>query len=64
MAELSPRANHHLTGRRKCMGTAPAAGKIPVLLETPRGERAEGAKLEARERKLDTREERGEREEG
>jgi hypothetical protein len=64
MAENSPRANHHLNDRRKCAGLAPAEGKIPVLLETKRGEKAEGKKLERAERRVNAREERGEREIG
>jgi hypothetical protein len=64
MAEMSPRANAHMNDRRKCMGIAPAAGKIPVLLETARAERAEGKKLEAAERRVNVKEEGGEREIG
>jgi hypothetical protein len=64
MAELSPRAVYHNSGRRKCYGVDPAAGKIPVLLVTKRGEKAEGERLVKAERAVDTREESGEREQG
>jgi hypothetical protein len=64
MAELSPRAVHHNSGRRNCYGVEPAAGKIPVLLVTPRGKKAEGERLVKAERAVDTREEQGEREVG
>jgi len=43
MANPSPRATHHLNDRRPCVDASvegPQSGKIPVITETPRGEKA------------------------